>query len=389
MSPNIKTLNSTQWLRELEATLAKKKFRTALYTILNSPTVFGKLLNMNVLLNNKKLKHARWLYETYPYANRWLDYSAIDKLVKKYPKNHKYSELFLDKTIIDKWIDARLLSDAVPKAQAVIMAFAEEVIESIDFYDEESVQNINERVDLLQTHKWQIIANHKTNSDALVMQYCFMRMQQMWYLPPHYTLRFVRWIHMVSSPDVRAFSVWFNAIDILWPKDYKHIFRKLIAKQRSQDEEIKQLEDDYPTNYEDMYDWSEYIDALKIFETIDTIKLEEMVANIWKEINLFYPSAWRIPDAWLVNSNWLVAWVKPMLTLPQCVYLPVVFGWLTQFMKIWVPRLWQKIWLKKQWMYFKQWKIKMRVWKPFIWWSICAEEANQRLVDINFSLSNK
>jgi hypothetical protein len=45
------------------------------------------------------------------------------------------------------------MSDAIPQAQGIIMAFAEEVIESIDFYDEESIENINHWVDLLSSYK--------------------------------------------------------------------------------------------------------------------------------------------------------------------------------------------------------------------------------------------
>lgn len=380
---------STESLREEEARLAKKKIRTALYTILNSPTVFGKMFNMNFLMNNNKLKNATWVYKDYPYANWKLDYDRIDKLMKMHPKNHKYSELFLDKYVLDNLIDIKLITDANSDAQAALMDFADEVIESIDFYDQESIDNLFERVDLLWEYKWQIISNHKTNSDALVMQYCFFWLQKYWYIPPEFKLRFIRWLHMASSPDVRAFSVWFNALDIFGPKDYRHIYKKLLGKQREQDEELEELKKYFPLSYEKHFDMREYIDAQDIFATFEKIKSEQMIARPDNEVNLFYPSAGRIPGSWVVESDALQPWVKPMLTLSSCVYLPVVFGWLTQFMKIWVPSLWELIGLQKKWMYFKKWKIKIRIWKPFIGGELSAQEANQRLVDINFSLSQK
>lgn len=389
MSINKQLHTWTDTLRQLEADLAKKKFRTAIFTLLNSPSVMWKLMNMYLTMNNKKLQNGVWVYKQYPYAQWWIDFSRMDRLVKLYPKNYRPCDVFLEKYILDYMIENKLRTYAEPDAQSIALQFAEEIIETIECLDQQSIDNLITRANQLWEYKWQIILNHKTNSDAVIMQYIFYWLQSNWYIPSTYTPTFIRWLHMPASPDVRAFSVWFNAIDIFWPKDYRHAYAKLLAKQNEQDVLINMLKEEYPDTYETKYDYSEYIDARAIFDQMDAIKIEEMQKYPDSEVNMRFPSAGRHPN-WVVDK--LSPWVKPMLTIPTCVYLPMVVWWLTQFMKIGRPRILQKTPIvnkifKKNWLFFKKWHIKIRIWEPFIWWSISAEEANQRLHDINFSTS--
>ena len=166
-------------------------------------------------------------------------------------------------------------------------------------------------------------------------------------------VRFVCGAYMYYNKWVRPFTVWFNTLFVYWPKDFLRLWSRLPKKS--------------------------FFELLKRFNdrVINTIH-----KNLDSEVLVLFPYAWRAKKWEDINYKYgckdkLPNWMKQMLSLEDCIYIPLWINW-TWDMFIGNPSWWGN--MIRNFSKISPTDVKLSVWKHFVWWELTMDEINRIMI---------
>lgn len=317
-------VQASQWY------LAKTKtFAATIFHVLkNSPEqarrVWKALRKLHKVVKSNALYNSEWIYADYVFNWDNIDYSALDKKVKKLQeeelkkpeeerKKFSHAIALTDPVLMQKLLDHGVNFDANLSAQKKLREFAAVLCPNgIEFIDEQSKANVMAWIEMSERlwKKLIILPNHVSHMDAVVIDAFFKWLRNDWIIPKNKRIRLVEWVYMALTPGVRQFSIWFNTTKVIWEWDMKMLLS--YAKKNNTPVDIEY------TNDEDEI-------IKKTITPIQQIKELKRQANIQyyanqdKEIWVIFPYAGRWENGWVKSE--INVFMKDFLTSKDCVYI--------------------------------------------------------------------
>ncbi len=261
------------------------------------------LWKLNNICSKSDLQNWEWIYSDYFFAGNsgnlnidteiWFADSSDIKLFATWE--------FL-RNITDRWLDF----DSNQKARSILHELISNMITGISITSE-SHRNFKNAIEFAKTKdkKLVILANHISHFDAPFLDYAFT--QDLLH-DSDMDVRLVCWAFMYYNTHVRPFVKCFNTTFVFWPADSREMM-----------ETIRQNDRQNGTS------------DFKLFRTLKDSFEAGMNSNKDNEITILFPYAWRADS---MHSNFIYGCkdsidpsMKPLLSLPDCIYLPLWINW--------------------------------------------------------------
>ena len=371
-------VKASQW------SLAKTK--TSAATIFNllktSPwqvrRVWKALRKLHKVVKSNALYNSEWIYADYVFNGENIDYSALDKKVKKLQEEElkkpeeerkKYSHAIglTDPVLMQKLLDHGVNFDANLSAQKKLREFANVLCPNgIEFIDEQSKTNLMEWIEMSEKlwKKLIILPNHVSHMDAVVIDTFFKWLRNKWIVPKEKRIRLVEWVYMALTPWVRQFSIWFNTTKVIWEGDMKMLLS--YAKNNNT-----------PVNIEYTNDEDEVIKkTITPIQQIKELKKkahEQYFANKDKEIWVIFPYAGRWENGWIKTE--INIFMTEFLTSEDCIYISLnihdtdkLKPTKTDFF------IWAHTW-------FQPYDIQVAASKAWVWWEKNLQQIHETMLE--------
>ncbi|EKE28007.1 MAG: hypothetical protein ACD_3C00111G0024 [uncultured bacterium (gcode 4)] len=323
---------------------------------LKNPELAIPLLKLDRICSKNDLSEWEWIYESYFFSgNSWN--LNIDN-ARWFPNTSDIS-LFTNwgflENLLKNWLDF----DSDPEARKRLHNLISKMISQIDISNE-SVMNLNRAINKAgaQGKKLVILANHISHFDAPFLDYAFteklLKGKDM-------DVRLVCWAFMYYNSHVRPFVKCFNTTFVFWPADSRDMM-----------ETIRQ--NDKRNNKGDF----------KLFRPLKNMFEATISSNGKNEITILFPYAWRSD---ISHSNY-VYWckdeidpsMKPLLTLPGCIYLPLWMRWPWELFPG-NPRWWWN--MIENLANSKKTYLNLEFSSYFEWWELWPDEIHDAMVNIS------
>jgi hypothetical protein len=314
--------------------------------LLKHPEIFPALFRLKMVCNNSNLENWTWVYSQYRLNGKnfpkdlitlekdkseWreIDFASKDAEVSQLIFTNRHALIDL----LENWVEF----NADKHVRRLLQKVSEYLVKWIDI-DEQSLLRLKKAKEfaISEWKKLVLLANHISHLDAPILDYVLTQKLDIWLDP-----RFVCGAFMYYNRWVRPFTVWFNTLFVYWPKD----FQKLISRVPSADRQL-----------------------LKKFNSTVLSSFSEKPD---KEMIVVFPYAgrskeWEDADYIYWCKNKIPNWMKEMLSMEDCVYLPFWFNWTNSM--FWPDRSWGGWNMLKNFKDSTPTNVSVFVWEHFVWW---------------------
>lgn len=317
-------VKASQWNLAKTKTIAATIFHVLKDSPEQAIRVWKALRKLHKVVKSNALYNSEWIYADYIFNWDNVDYSALDKRVKKLQEDElkksewerkKYSHAIAltDPVLMQKLLDHGVNFDANLSAQKKLREFANILCPNwIQFIDMQSQQNLAAWIEMSERlwKKLIVLPNHVSHMDAVVIDSFFKWLRNNSIIPKHKKIRLVEWVYMALTPWVRQFSIWFNTTKVIWEWDMSMFLAN--AKKNND-----------PVNIEYINDEDEIIKITSTpMQQIKTLKKQATTAyfaNKENEISIIFPYAGRWENGWVKSE--ISIHMKQFLMSPDCVYV--------------------------------------------------------------------
>ena len=332
------------------------KVKSLVTILINNPKLFLRLVNLKRFCNNSDLVNWDWVYKFY--RLKWTNFRPWDitldsdkELIdfdSKNPEIHKliFSNPYSVNYLLQQWLE----NNANNEVRETLHKISWFLVKSINI-DIESQENLRNCLIEAKNNQKKVVflSNHLSHLDAPILDYMLSKLIDLSWKD----VRFVCGAYMYYNKWVRPFTVWFNTLFVYWPKDFLRLWSRLPKKS--------------------------FFELLKRFNdrVINTIH-----KNLDSEVLVLFPYAWRAKKWEDINYKYgckdkLPNWMKQMLSLEDCIYIPLWINW-TWDMFIGNPSWWGN--MIRNFSKISPTDVKLSVWKHFVWWELTMDEINRIMI---------
>ena len=371
-------VQASQWYLAKTKTFAATIFHVLKTSPGQARKVWKALRKLHKVVKSNALYNSEWIYADYVFNWDNIDYSALDKRVKKLyeeelkkpeheRKKYSHAIALTDPVLMQKLIDHWVNFEANKSAQKKLREFANVLCPNgIQFIDEQSKRNLMEWIEMSERlwKKLIVLPNHVSHMDAVVIDAFFRGLRDTWVVPKDKRIRLVEWVYMALTPWVRQFSIWFNTTKVIGEWDMKMFLEN--ARKNNKPIDVEYVDDD----------WEIVRKTITPMQQIKALKaqgLKQYFANKDSEIWVVFPYAWRW-EYWWVKSE-INVFMKDHLMSPDCIYLTLNIHDTDQLKPTKSDFfIWAHTW-------FQPYDIKVAASKAWVWWEKDLKQIHELMLE--------
>lgn len=335
--------------------------------LMDHPMLFGELMRLNVSCNNKNLENWTWIYKDYPLSWKTLcprlltlpsDLSAWIKIDFTSKDQDVLKLLFANKHFLLRLINDWFAFDANKKARHLINWISSLMCTWVDITPS-STSTLAEGIRFAKKNwkKVVFLANHLSHLDAPILDFILSKKLNLQWLDP----RFVCWAYMYYNRSVRPYTTWFNTLFIYWPDDIENLKSRLTKE-----------------------NWvSSRFETVRMLKLYKETLIKSFSMNPDKESLVLFPYAWRAKNSdWENYPFWckskILPWMEDMLTLDDCVYIPLGTFWTDDFFGSEGKWWWGNV--IRNFSHVKPQRVVISIWDHFVWGSKDLDQIHQAVL---------